>query len=413
MILPPDNLPYTSGNSNTDFGSNGMQSPPLRIELPLSVKITCVLFSLIMLGYLLWAGSGMLAPLAASMLISLLLVPLNRRLEGWGVNRTIAIFLCILLVVIILAGIVTFFSYQILSFQEQIPAIQKRAMELMAEFQKFVDARFHLSAAEQLQYINKNTDSMIGSGSALLTQVAGFGGDLFTNLALMPIYIFFMLYYRNFFAQFIGMLFPNKVKDKVRQVLIQIETVSQYYLIGLLSVIVIVAVLNTGGLMLLGIENAIFFGVLGSILCVIPYVGIAIASILPAIVTLVTKDNPLYALGVILIMMFVQFLEGNFITPNIVGSRVSVNPFAAVIALLLGGTLWGAAGMILAIPFIAIIKVIFDNVDALKPFGFIIGEPPNSVTEKTNKERERIADAYHSTPRVEVMGNEQSNQFEV
>jgi predicted PurR-regulated permease PerM len=91
---------------------------------------------------------------------------------------------------------------------------------------------------------------------------------------------------------------------------------------------------------------------------------------------LLTKDSIWYAVGVAGAFTVVQFLEGNFITPNIVGSKVSVNPLAAIIALILGGMLWGPAGMILSIPFTAILKVILDNIEPLEPFGFLLGEPP-------------------------------------
>src|SRR3546814_5216445 len=103
----------------------------------------------------------------------------------------------------------------------------------------------------------------------------------------------------------------------------------------------IVAVLNTGGLYLLGIQYAWFFGTLASLLLLIPYIGIAIGSLLPALFALATKDSAWYALGVIGWFQVVQFLEGNFITPNIVGGKVSINPLMAIISLLLGGLLFG------------------------------------------------------------------------
>jgi predicted PurR-regulated permease PerM len=146
--------------------------------------------------------------------------------------------------------------------------------------------------------------------------------------------------------------------------------------LGLLTVILIVGTLQSAGLYFLGIENPVFFGMLAAVLAVIPYIGIMIGSILPALVALVTKDSAWYALGVIIIMQGIQFLESNFITPFIVGGSVSVNQIAALLALLVGGSLWGVIGMILAIPFTAIIKVIFDNVDGLKPWGFLLGDAP-------------------------------------
>jgi predicted PurR-regulated permease PerM len=139
---------------------------------------------------------------------------------------------------------------------------------------------------------------------------------------------------------------------------------------------VIIAVLNTVGLLLLGIEYAFFFGALAAFLNIIPYLGIIIGSILPIMMALLTKDSIWYAVGVAGAFTAVQFLEGNFITPNIVGSKVSVNPLAAIVALIFGGMLWGPSGMILSIPFTAIVKVILDNIESLEPFGFLLGEPP-------------------------------------
>lgn len=129
--------------------------------------------------------------------------------------------------------------------------------------------------------------------------------------------------------------------------------------------------------MLLDIQHAVFFGVLAAVLTIIPYIGIFIGSLLPILFALVTKDSLWYPLGVALVFWFVQFLEGNFITPNIIGGRVSINPFAAILALFFGGMIWGPLGMILSIPVLAIIKVIFDVVKPLQPYGFLLGNPSN------------------------------------
>jgi predicted PurR-regulated permease PerM len=145
-------------------------------------------------------------------------------------------------------------------------------------------------------------------------------------------------------------------------------------------VILIVAVLNIVGLLILDIEYAIFFGVLGALLTIIPYVGIFIGSLLPILMSLLTKDSAWYAVGVAGVFFLVQILEGNFITPNVVGAQVSVNPLAAIVGLILGGMLWGAAGMILALPVIAILKVVFDSVESLEPYGYLLGDSVEVAT---------------------------------
>ena len=190
----------------------------------------------------------------------------------------------------------------------------------------------------------------------------------------MPLYIFFFLLYRDFFRSFFYKVFGHTRRTKVDAVFQRIYTVVKDYLAGLVLVICIVGTLNTVGLLILGVDYAVFFGFFGAVLILIPYFGIAIGSILPALFSLVTQDNPLVALGVIGVFLFVQVLEGNFITPYIVGSKVSINPLAAIIVLILWGQLWGVTGLILALPMTAIIKVIFDSVEPLKPYGFLLGE---------------------------------------
>jgi len=344
---------------------------------PLLFRATAAVVLLICLGFLLYLGSFILSPLAVALLLCLLLLPLNRRLERMGLPRTLAIILCILLVMVVLVGLIWFFSTQAMGFEDQVPALLKRSETLLHQSQKWVNIKFHVTDKEQLKYISNLGKNLENQGGWLFTTLSGLTGDLITVLGIMPIYLFFILYYRSFYMEFLTKLFDEHRKETVFKIAADIEKVSQNYLRGLLTVILIVATLNSIGLYILGIENPLFFGALASLLAVIPYIGIAIGSILPAVIALVTKDSAWYSAGVIALMFVVQFLEGNFITPMIVGKRVSINQIAAVIALLIAGSLWGPVGMILAIPFTAIIKVICDNVEELKPYGFILGEAPD------------------------------------
>jgi predicted PurR-regulated permease PerM len=193
---------------------------------------------------------------------------------------------------------------------------------------------------------------------------------------LIPLYMFFFLLYRRFFQIFIYKVFSKSGNhSKVKQVLAKLYDVQQNYLIGLLTVMLIVGVLNSVGLLLLGIDYAIFFGFLASFLLLIPYIGIIIGSLIPALLALVTKDSVWYSVGVIAIFAFVQFLEGNLITPKITGSKVSMNSFIAILSIIMFSMLWGTIGMILALPVTASLKVIFDSSARLRPYGFLIGEP--------------------------------------
>jgi predicted PurR-regulated permease PerM len=187
-------------------------------------------------------------------------------------------------------------------------------------------------------------------------------------------------------------VFSNTRRYAIDTVLTKIYDVVHSYLTGLITVTLIVGSLNTIGLIALGIDYAIFFGFLAAALLVIPFIGILIGSILPIIVALVTKDSPMYAVGVAGVFVFVQFLEGNFITPQVVGSKISINGLVAIIALLLGSALWGIAGMALSLPTIAILKVIFDSVPDLKPYGYLLGEPDHNrlLEEKKKKMKDFV-----------------------
>ena len=384
----------------------------MQIELPNSVRIAAGLVIIISVGFILNIIGGILAPMAGSLLIALLLVPLCRRLENLRVPRTFAILISMALLIVVLSGVVVFLSYEVVGFQEQLPELKVRANQLFAQLQAWLEVRFHIQATQQVEYINQAADNILKSSGTLLGSVTGFFGDFFTVMGIMPVYIFFIMYYRNFFEDFVCLLFPRQPDGKVHAVLDQIETVSQSYIKGLLTVMVIVATLNTIGLFILGIENAVFFGALAAMLAIIPYIGILIGSLLPATIALITKDSSWYAAGVIFLMWFVQFLEGNFITPNIVGGRVSVNPFMAILALFFGGFLWGPAGMILAIPYLAILKVVFDNVEPLKPYGFLIGEPRSRDVSGPNRNPITQAAERNFQPRKSKKDTRQ-NEFDL
>jgi predicted PurR-regulated permease PerM len=149
-------------------------------------------------------------------------------------------------------------------------------------------------------------------------------------------------------------------------------------------VMLVLAVLNSIGFLLLGLKYAILLGLTAAILNIIPYVGPWIGALLPVTIALLTKDSAMYAVGAMGVILITQFIDNNFITPKVVGSSVSINPLASIVALLAGGMLWGVVGLILAIPITGMLKIVCDEIPGLKPWGFLLGE------EKTYPEEGRI-----------------------
>ncbi|ADB41577.1 AI-2E family transporter [Spirosoma linguale] len=344
------------------------------IELPSYAKLVCVLLSLVIIVYGLHELQGLLIPLVFAILFSVLLFPLVQRLENWGVPRILAIVICLLLALGALTALFWGVSVQISSFSEVIPQFVKRGSQYIDSIQTFADEQLNIDRKRQVAEIKKYLNQALAEGGTILTTTLLATTSILTNLFLVLLFAFFFLLYRDFFRSFFYKVFDDTRRSKIDDVMSGIYEVVKDYLAGLVLVILIIGTLMTVGLLILGVDYAVFFGFFGACLVLIPYFGISMGSLLPAAYTLVTQDNPLKALGVIGVFLFVQTLEGNFITPYIVGSKVSINPLAAIVVLILWENVWGLPGLILALPMTAIIKVIFDSVEALKPYGFVIGE---------------------------------------
>lgn len=351
-----------------------MSKPSRELQLPPYVKLTCVLTTLVIIVYGLYTLKGVLIPLVFAILFAVLLFPLARRLESWRIPRLLSIVLCLILTLVVIVGILYAVSLQISSFAEVVPKLVERGNTYMTQIQTYADERFNIDRQRQISEIRKYLNQGLAEGGAILTTTLLATTSTLTDIFLVLLFIFFFLLYRDFFRSFFYKAFDDTRRSKIDAIMQGIYTVVKDYLAGLALVILIIGTLMTIGLLILGVDYAVFFGFFGACLVLIPYFGISMGSLLPAAYTLVTNDNPLKALGVIGIFLFVQALEGNFITPYIVGSKVSINPLAAIIVLLLWESIWGIPGLILALPMTAILKVIFDAVDELKPYGFLIGE---------------------------------------
>lgn len=361
-------------------------------QTPTYLKLASVLVALIAGVYILFVLRETLIPLAFSVLLAILLHPVCVWLEHRRVPRIAAILLSILVLIIVISVLLYVVTLQIGSFAEELPRITEKAETILDQTLTMGERYLSLSRSQQVTEAKKYLVNMLSEGRAVLLNTLVTTTGAISTFILLPLYIFFFLLYRDFFRRFFYKAIAAVPNDDLNILLKKIYAVIQSYLSGLFLVIIIVGVLNSIGLLLLGVPHAIFFGFLAGFLILIPYIGILIGSLFPALLSIVTMDSPWYALGVIGVMSFVQFLEGNFITPNIVGSKVSVNPMAAIVALFLGGQLWGLSGLILALPITAILKVILDTIPSLEPYGFLLGEPEHEVEEDKAEERQKAVE---------------------
>ncbi|MBA9078696.1 AI-2E family transporter [Rufibacter quisquiliarum] len=365
----------------------------MEIKLPNYVRYVVILIGLYLLLFFLQSFSSILIPICFSALFALLLLPMARALEK-HMPRALSITISLVVVILILGLLVWFLSSKIASFSAELQEINAKISLLIAKFQQMLYERFGIKPTNKNEFLQKAMGSITQTGTAFLGSTISLTTGALTVLTLIPIYVFCMLYYRDHLRQFMFQFISVDRRGSLMSTVDNIQHVVQGYLSGLLIVIVIVSVLNSTGLLIMGVKYAIFFGVLASILTIIPYIGILIGALLPALFVFVSTGSVGQMLIVVGIFAFVQFLEGNFITPFVVGSRVSINPFAAIVALILGGEVWGAPGMILSIPLIAILKVLFDASEPLKPFGYLLGdiqaeEKGNKLLQRFNRRRKK------------------------
>ncbi len=356
-----------------------MNPPSADRSLPPFAVFALKLLGLVLLVVSLRKLDDVLLPLLFAALFAFLLVPIVRRLEGWRVPRWLAILLSILLLAGLLTGLIWVVASQLMSFTQEWDHIQERLVTQYEVLRNSLAQQFGLQLPDKRVLLHNGLTGLRERGSLIANSAASTTSSVLEVLSLVPIYVFCFLFYRDHFRQFIYRFVDAGSRNTVMHVVQKIEDVTQSYLLGLLTVILIVAALNITGLLLLGVKYAIFFGAFASILTIIPFIGMVIGATLPAIYTLVETGSPLRALAVVGMFLFVQFLEGNFITPMITGSKVSINPLAAIVGLILGGKLWGLPGMILSIPLVAILKVVFDATSGMEAYGFLLGDVSGDI----------------------------------
>jgi predicted PurR-regulated permease PerM len=343
------------------------------LRFPVYFKLSQIIIGLLAFFYILYIGQSILIPLVFAALIGILLNPLVNRLHNAGLNRVIAIILTILLGMAVVTGILIFIGSQISLFRDALPDLERKFNEVAEQAIGWCSSKFHVSEKQIYNWIdlkkNETVDRAGGMVGGALVSISG----LLVAVFLIPVYIFLFLFYKPLLLDFIAKLFSSDKHSTVAQVLFTTKTVIQSYLVGLLTEMVIVATLNSTVLLLVGVPYAVVLGVVGALLNLIPYIGGLIAISLPMLMAFIT-GTPIMVLWVFIGYICIQLLDNNIFVPMIVASKVRINALISIIVVLIGGAMWGVAGMFLSIPVTAICKVIFDKVKPLKPFGFLIGD---------------------------------------
>ena len=372
--------------------------------LPFYIKLSHCLISIALLLVLLYLGQHILVPLAFACLLSVLLMGFCNFLERLGIHRGFAALLAVLLA--ILSGVVILYliSSQFTRFKNDLPAVGDQLIAAVEGFQNWAQQKFHLSTKSMNEVLNSVTAKTFNTTTTLVGSTFATLSGTLVWMILVPIYTFLLLLYRNLVKRFFISSFREEHTATVQAVLVKTKVVMRGYITGLFIEMVIVAIMNCTGFFILGVKYALLLGVIAALLNVIPYIGIFIALLLSALITF-TTNTPATVLGVAIVLVVVHLLDANVLLPRVVGSKVKINALVTILGVIIGSALWGIPGMFLAIPFIAILKVIFDAVEDLHPWGLLLGDDttPEAATRRRiflfwkKQEKVNAKEAHKST----------------
>jgi predicted PurR-regulated permease PerM len=342
--------------------------------MPLTVRRALELMGLYFLGMIIIAGQSIIAPLLMAFFLSIMLLPVYRFLRRKKLPESLAIGLSLLVLVLVAAGVVWFFSSQISQLVADFPTIKKNVRLHLDSLSSWVNTRFKISTQRQAELIDQQNDKLMNWVSGIAGGAASSLTGIFIFVGLLPIYIFLMLFYKNLLLRFVFLWFPERAHPKVEEVMRESEVIIKSYLVGLAIQITYITVLLGGILMVIGIKHAILIGAIFALLNLIPYVGALIGNIIGVLITLSSSSElwPIFAvLGTI---AFVQFLDNNILMPRIVGSKVKINALATIVGVIVAGGVAGITGMFLSLPVIAVLKIIFDRTENMRQWGVLLGD---------------------------------------
>jgi predicted PurR-regulated permease PerM len=345
------------------------------LKFPFYAKLTLILVGLIAITFVLHISENILVPVMMSFLFAILLHPIVQFFKTkLRFPHVLAVIIAVILLVLFFVGLFVFLSIQITDFASDFDKIQRNINIHLSNAQGYVRDNFHLSSREQKEYIDTATEDSMEKGKEIIGTTLMSFTDTLLNLTLIPIYTFLILLYRTHFLLFLTKLVKKENHEQLKNILANIRLAINSYIVGLIIQLFVIATLTTVGYMIIGVKYAILLGIITGILNLIPYIGILFAGLLSIVATLTGSPDLSLMIGVVIVTIVVQLIDNNIIVPLVVSSKVEINAFISIIGIIIGGAIAGISGMFLALPVLAIMKVIFDRIESLKPWGYLLGD---------------------------------------
>lgn len=360
------------------------------------VKYTFALSALLLTVYFMIVAKAILVPLLFALFFAILLSPFSGWLEKYRIPRFLSSLAALLLAILIIVIIGFFFYRQVISFAEDLDMFAQRLDELLESMNTFLTSWFAIEGEINVDRVASAFFDYVRDNASALTRGITGAASTITSIFLVPVFMYLILLFRDLLKNFALQAFGRGGEvnlRKIQNILNRVKTLVQRYITGILMVILILAVLNSTMLLIIGVEHAIFFGVFAAMLNVIPFIGPIMGSVLPILYSFITMDSLIYPLIIMLGFYVIQLFESNLFTPSIVGSQVSMNALVTLLFLFVGAQIWGLVGMILFIPLGAILKVIFDEVDSLNHYGYLLGRIEGEKSEQRSALAQKVREA--------------------
>ncbi len=330
------------------------------------------LFFLIVTG--LYFAKPFLVPLVIAAIFAMLFLPMSGWLEKKGMHRGVAVLLCVVALVSVVAGMVALISWQVSDLAKDMGNMQEYVGKSATKIKEVISSKLGVPPEKQEQMMKEQQSSGSGSaGKMVMAVMSGLSGIL-VNSILVIVYMFLLMFLRTHLRNFILKVTAQNPRQQTERILHDAAKVARSYLTGLAKMIVLLWIMYGIGFSIVGVKNAIFFAILCGVLEIVPFIGNIAGTTLTLIMALSQGGDSTMLIGIVVTYAVVQFLQTYVLEPLVVGAQVKINPLFTIIAIVLGELIWGIPGMILAVPITGIAKVIFDNSPGLKSYGFLIGE---------------------------------------
>ncbi|MFP4289602.1 MAG: AI-2E family transporter [Bacteroidales bacterium] len=353
-----------------------MQKTGQRIFL--AQRFTYIMLSIILFLYGIIAVRNFLYPIAFGFLLAYLLFPIVNFLEKKGVPRILANLISILSVLGIITTLILFASNKVATLSADISKLFDRATKNISGSLANIGEFFGFEPTQTKEIIQQQSSQLLETGGDYIQNIFSATTSTAVAIGLLPVYIFLFLYYRTKFAYFLLKIVPNNRKSEMVKILREISTVAARYMGGVIVVVLILSILNSLGLFIIGMRYAIPLGIMSAFMNFIPYFGTLLGGLIPLLFALVVENDPVLVFRVIILFIIIQFTENNILTPNIVGSNVKINPFFIITGLVAASMVWGIPGMLLIVPFLAILRIVFSHIDSMKPYAYLLGQEGTS-----------------------------------